>query len=167
VDGEPLTRARIGSPATGSNPGLGRPLKSARRARACFSIRRVSGGVVMPSSSIKRAFRVGALGLALALSTSAVTRAAPKAPEAIGDEDRASRLFGTGKRLFDRGSYLEAVQVFEAGYAISARPLFLQDIALAYHKGHVRSSRRRPTKSCCCCNPICPTAPRSKRWATS
>ncbi len=50
------------------------------------------------------------------------------------DDDRARELFDNGAGLFEEGRYLEAIEAWDTGYALSSRPLFLYNLAGAYER---------------------------------
>lgn len=50
------------------------------------------------------------------------------------DDDRARELFDNGAGLFEEGRYDEAIDAWQSGYSLSARPLFLYNLAGAYER---------------------------------
>ncbi len=74
-----------------------------------------------------------AIILSIALAGPAADTSVPTPPSAPSEADqlRGKELFDNGYKLFQEGSYAEAIQAFRLAYATSGDPTLLYNIALA------------------------------------
>jgi tetratricopeptide (TPR) repeat protein len=69
-----------------------------------------------------------------ALFSSSLVQAQSEHVQNADTEAQARREYETGRRLYDAGQYRDAIEHFNAGYALAPRPIFLLNIGQAHRQ---------------------------------